>query len=108
MHFEAIEGRLNSAESQDLQEHNNWAVHNTDATAETLFTAVLHLAPDFLGGDTLNHQRILDDIRNHIVNKIKIDVATLQTSNGLLKSILDVITVSDPQFANYVKVFTLA
>ena len=84
MHLEAIEGRANIAESQDLEEHHNWTVHHTDAAAEFLLTAVLHLAPNFLGGNTLDHQRILNDVRDHVVNEVEINVSTLEVFDGLL------------------------
>jgi hypothetical protein len=108
VHLEAVEGGAYVAEGEDLEEHDNWAIHHTDAAAQFLLTAVLHLAPNFLRGNTLDHQRILNDVRDHVVDEVEINVTTLKVANGLLKGILDIVTVSDPELANNEEVFTLA
>ena len=84
VHLEAVDGGAHVAEGQNLQEHNDWAIHNTDAAAKFLLSTVLHLAPNLLGGDSLNHQRILDDIGDHVMHEVEINEATLKVSNRLL------------------------
>ena len=42
------------------------------------------------------------------MNEVEINETTLKVANGLLKGILDIVTVSDPELANNEEVFTLA
>ena len=108
VHLEAVDGGAHVAEGQYLQEHNDWAIHDTDAAAKFLLSAVLHLAPDLLGGDSLNHQRILDNIGDHVMDEVEVYEATLKISNRLLEGFLNVVTVSDPQLADDEQIFALA
>jgi hypothetical protein len=77
VHLKAIKSRSDVAEGHYFKEHNDRAVHNTNAAAETLFNAVLHLAPNLLGADALNHHGILDYIGGHVVDQIEIRILNL-------------------------------
>ena len=108
VHLEAVYGGAHVAEGQYLQEHDDWAIHDAYAATKFLLATVLHLPPDLLGANSLNHQRILDNIGDHVMDEVEVNEATLKISNRLLEGFLDVVTVSDPQLADDEKIFALA
>lgn len=56
MTLKTVDRRLLVAESENLEEHNDWAVHHTDASDKPFLSTVLHLAPHFLNRNSIDHE----------------------------------------------------
>lgn len=108
VHFQAVQSGFDVAEGQELEEHDDGAVHDADALDELGVAQPLHLVPDLLDGHAIDHLGVLDDVGSHVVNQVQVDVVELQIRQGQAQRLLDVIAVGDPQLRHDVEVLPLA